>query len=1583
MEPDAKDARKFADAGPLHIDGRINDGVKYVADGHKGYALRFSGAGEDTARVDNPKLINRAGAPISVTMWIKPEAWSDRAAFTALLTKTTEAWIGKPFAFAIGDNGNLGFDGPNGGGYSEPLLKMGEWQHVAVTFQAGGDRILYINGKEVSRTAAGPDLQDNEEPLIFGAEHGYNGPGGNRSKYKGLMDEAAIYAAALTPEQILLDMYDKLQTRAATLADFAPRKQNVHLSLVRADMPTGNMPRNGHTRQTAQRRSGPDAVDWPEMKLKIGANQTQTLWKNGAEETAVLPCREGNEGRAMFQREDDAVIAPGNHWIRAFKWVMWGRRFVHTTDSAVRMDGTNYDLWTFPVKIAGPGQADIKSVILKCEGETIFTRNEALHSLTLLLPQNVPGKPYEIRVNGAAPFTFNVGLKPVTLGSPKDGFQTFAQTIEANGAKITIATVDSPETFPNPNEWNEDEAAIAQGMAYVAAQKNANKEGVPLVADYKMEPDAATGGTLVDAGALGFNGKLRDGAEFVDGGHHGKALKLAGGKARAEVSNPALDSLTRNVSFTAWIKADALPNADSAQIVTKRPGWWTGKPFSLDVNRDGTIGFSGNDGTWEPNMRGADSAKIKVGEWAHVAFSYQAGGEEVLYLNGKAVASRRANRPLSGNKEALIFGFEQGGDFNGGRTVGFQGLIDDAHLYDAALTAEQIQADMAGTLKTRAVLAGSNPVPETFVMKPETDWTKRVGAEVPRSPEQFYVMSLTHGMSGGFKYYAEQGPRFNGDMEPYAKYLAGLNIDTDFEQSNDGVINNSTDPNSFEHWMAALAKNGVKGGLNNVSLNDADQSLYSYTLADFHAPKYRDAQLLAQRFARFPNFIGETMGADNAAYTWYWDWAGPEPTKFWGESVALLVNGGKNAGDKKIATPRAPGMPPDKAHEVAAKTNADYLDYINKFDEAFRQYGYLAGGVWEVSPNLMLTTGSFGSSPGVGSSGGYSWATAPGKPMFEGLPVLQAYDWNESSSSKPMHNEALTDRLRSWYPNKPAWALLDNFGLFFRREPMQRQFALALTRGVKAVGTQFFPIPENTADKPGVTDAYREIGAWVRKYGGAYAMTEPAPTVGILFVEGQAVSRANSYSERGPQEGKTTEALFICHAAGWPAKIITPEEIKRGLPPSMKAILLVGLNKIDDSWHWHDGLTDDLTKFTAGGGRLITDDESVSPIPATSSGMTVFAYASQSDTDNAPLLFRRNSANIEKLRKAMQGISAPMASSTEPTVWAVPTVAGDVQYVTAVNWGYEDGKNASQYMKPQIGQLTWNTNRPIYDVRLRRRITPEEAANCDLTKDGFRYYALPPSVIKTPGIRVSPDPYGYLTAYVTANSVTGIPVEITITKGGETATVYSATGLGAKLPLKISDAPGAYQIKATELLSGLTAEITTRTGVKGMMPGEIRAIWHPGDELLIFAARKTVPLTIALTPKQAENPQIMALAKKLAAFYESKGRTAQMGRIEPGGVVVSLQPLQAAQTYPRWKTVDADLVLLGAPTDNLLLLDEARGFLLPAEALNVPAGQASVSLAYSPFVGERQVINIVANDAAGLQAGVSRLIGVKRESAAR
>ena len=535
--------------------------------------------------------------------------------------------------------------------------------------------------------------------------------------------------------------------------------------------------------------------------------------------------------------------------------------------------------------------------------------------------------------------------------------------------------------------------------------------------------------------------------------------------------------------------------------------------------------------------------------------------------------------------------------------------------------------------------------------------------------------------------------------------------------------------------MAAMAAHGLKAGLNDVSLGDPNQSFYSANLPDFHRPKYRDAQLLAQRFALFPNFLGLTMGADNAGYTWYWDWNGPTSEHPWGMAFSVM----QAAAGKPLKAPLPPGYPGGKPQEYPS-TARDFLDYVARYDQAFAHYGYLGQAVQEVSPTLLTTSGSFGSAPGVGARGGYDWGTPPGREMFSGLSTLQTYDWNEQSSSKPMQNVALMDRLKSYYPDKPGWALLDDFHLFFGRAPMQRAYALALTRGVSAVGTSFLANPANVLSDhadggAGFLDSERELWAWVHKYGGAYAMTKPMPTVGVLYVNDQALMRPvvggdrtpDDQLLRGSHEGKTFEALFTCHQAGWPAKIVTPEELRRGLPPSVKALLLVGLPKVDDTWHWYDGLTPQLSAFVAKGGRLLTDDESVSPLPATQTGMRVRAYVVNRDLDWTPELLARNGDNAKRLQAAMAGVSPPLAETGSETVWAVPTLAGDTQYLTVVNQATPPGGNASRVILPQTGHLTWHTDRPIYDVRLGRKLTADEAKTVDLTREGFQYYALPPA----------------------------------------------------------------------------------------------------------------------------------------------------------------------------------------------------------------------------------------------------------------
>ena len=152
------------------------------------------------------------------------------------------------------------------------------------------------------------------------------------------------------------------------------------------------------------------------------------------------------------------------------------------------------------------------------------------------------------------------------------------------------------------------------------------------------------------------------------------------------------------------------------------------------------------------------------------------------------------------------------------------------------------------------------------------------------------------------------------------------------------------------------------------------------------------------------------------------------------------------------------------------------------------------------------------------------------------------------------------------------------------------------------------------------------------------------------------------------------------------------------------------------------------------------------------------------------MLIRRNSENIGILRGAMAGVERPVAVSDDPTVWAIPHVSGDTQYVTVVNQGWIEGRSASKAVKPQVGELVWNTDRPIYDVRLGRKVTPEEASRCDLTKDAFRLYALPPTEVTKPSVEVKTGDRAFYEARVSVGlfagkPVTGVPVELTVTSG--------------------------------------------------------------------------------------------------------------------------------------------------------------------------------------------------------------------------
>ncbi|WP_245954642.1 discoidin domain-containing protein [Paenibacillus flagellatus] len=1363
MEPDASAPSVLVDRSGHGHDGEIPGTASFTEGRAGGKALKLIGI--DPVRVNKTTQLDNVSSKLTVTAWIKPD---DLNGNLPIVSKRDDNWKGSTFYMRLIGN-QLGFTGDYGQSnynwwYPSSAIVAGQWVHVAVVFEKNAGLTFYVNGEPIGRrdgAEVGKDLLPNDVDMLIGAEWHWDTATRTMKKYgfRGAIDSLRIYAAPLTPGQIKADMNDTISIRPVEAGDFTKPTKWATFRLVRFDMPTGLFTKgSAQIHQNAVRKAGPDAVDWPDITLRIpqADNTVKTVkpFAAGAKyETEILLQRE-SQSKKYFQQPTDNVLEPGNHWVRGVSW-RWGQTYLYNTDRTSRTWVWDHELWTFPVKIAGSESGSVKRVVLKVDGNVIYdSGGNAYDSLTLLLPQNEQGKPYELWVDGRGPVRFDAGLQPIEPGNPKDVPIPVNAAVPGPGPAIAVASLERPETFPNQDAWDRDVAAL------------------PV-------PQPAAPGYVPDRSSI----------------------------------------------------------------------------------------------------------------------------------------------------------------------------------------------------------------------------ARHVGVDVPRSPETINFVYMTHGMSSGGFYHSEHrsvAARYQdiGTLEQYADYVSRTGYDRVFEF---GMFGAADSPNAHENMAEALDRRGVRFGvvplsdLDTIDMRSPNLAFYSYNLPDFRAPLYRDVQLGLQRLAAYPNMTGVSIGADNSPYLPYWDWTPPIPNRPWGTAYTAFQSG---AG-QPLSTPIASsliGSYNRKEHEYYAPAKP-FLDYVKRYDDTYRQYGYFARAVSEVDSGYVTTTGSFGSSAGNGARGGFPTGTIDAGPMHERLPVQTAYDWNELDSSKPMHLVALIDRLRSADPGKTTWATQDDFSLFFGKTDRQKAYALALTRGIQAIGTNVLPNDRGPLAKPQTIAEQKELYDWIHRYGGAYAMTEPTPPVGILYVNEQSLLRGVVGGEapeddkllKGSHEGKVTEALFLTHAAGWPSKIVTPDELKRGLPSSIKTILLVGLNDVDDSWRWYDGIAGELQSFVDRGGRLVKDAESVSPVAAVDTGMQIRAYVIQSREDKTNALLDRNADNIAKFRAAMIGAEAPIAVSGDRTIWAIPTRSGDTRYVTVVNQKHDPTPGQTQHLIGQTGALAWNAERPIYDIRKGRKVTVQEATYVDLRTEGFAWYALPPSEPTTPSVSVAKRPDGFYEAFATVNGaspstgpMTGIPVELTVTHrvSGDTATVYSATGLTAKLPLRDTDAPGVYTVAAKELLSGQTSAVSVEVQTPPAPANTPQAAsLHREADIRKFAERTNVPVTVALTAAQRDDPAIAEQAKRLVQWLTQRGRSAKLGLAEPGGVVTGLQDYQSSYVkYPQWKTIESDLVLIGNRSNNVLLLDQARGFLLPNRGADIAPGQAAVGVAKSPFVGEYQALNIVSGDTAGLAAAADRLL---------
>jgi glucose/arabinose dehydrogenase/PKD repeat protein len=213
-----------------------------------------------------------------------------------------------------------------------------------------------------------------------------------------------------------------------------------------------------------------------------------------------------------------------------------------------------------------------------------------------------------------------------------------------------------------------------------------------LAAGYAFDEGAGT--TAADASGHGLTGTLTGGATWSVG-KYGTAVNLDGNDDFVNLGNPAGLQLTGSMTVSAWINSAAFP-VDDAAIVSKRASTDVG--YQLDTTADRgprTIGFklTGSSGS---NMLRYGATTLQLSTWYHVAGVYDATARTMnVYLNGQLdngslVGTVTASQQNSANNVNIgrrgIAGFA------------FNGRIDDTRVYNRALSAVEIQTDMATAL---------------------------------------------------------------------------------------------------------------------------------------------------------------------------------------------------------------------------------------------------------------------------------------------------------------------------------------------------------------------------------------------------------------------------------------------------------------------------------------------------------------------------------------------------------------------------------------------------------------------------------------------------------------------------------------------------------------------------------------------------------------------------------------------------------------------------------------------------------------------------------------------------------------------
>ena len=227
-------------------------------------------------------------------------------------------------------------------------------------------------------------------------------------------------------------------------------------------------------------------------------------------------------------------------------------------------------------------------------------------------------------------------------------------------------------------------ATIAKGQAFSNSLKNSIL--LNLVSEWKLD-EGGSSQTTADAwgtnnGTLGSTGGVdaNDPTWVSSGCISGNCLQFDGVDDYVNCGTASNLNITGFLTISAWAKTSNLPNQYYQAIVHKTGDYidQQGYAVSLSLNK-WTATISQSSGVYDSLSWPTTPA---IGAWYNIVFSYD-GSAMKFYINGEPT-QKSTSVVLASGSQPLRIG-------KGLYYSGFNGLIDDVRIYNAAIPTSQVQ----------------------------------------------------------------------------------------------------------------------------------------------------------------------------------------------------------------------------------------------------------------------------------------------------------------------------------------------------------------------------------------------------------------------------------------------------------------------------------------------------------------------------------------------------------------------------------------------------------------------------------------------------------------------------------------------------------------------------------------------------------------------------------------------------------------------------------------------------------------------------------------------------------------------------